>query len=386
MKTYPIYFWPRGSLASPLYSDTIFGAVCWAVRLLKLRTDVGDLLANFSPPLFAFSSLFPVYGRAGERLRFYPRPLWLGLGLEVVTHLVAAERQKQPHLSRKRALVTVTQNAKRLADLAYLSEQLFGEVLAGRLTAAGFYEGLLSPQPDDRQIKQIEVAALTRAERRAVRPAGPFAEWFAPAGIVQHNHIDRVAGATVDGLLFYENETFFHPQAGLWCALRTTPETLEALIRPALRYLSDTGLGANRTAGKGHFQIEVGEAITLPAAGPDANGLVILSRYLPQAGEWSTGQRPLAYQLETVTAKREKKFAQAASGQQAAPLYKRQLRMLTPGSVVPYPARPDAPPDVEIYGRLAEVVPGDGQSHTVYQSGLALCLPARVPDTPLEAH
>ena len=234
--------------------------------------------------------------------------------------------------------------------MTYLSEALFGEVVEGRLDTLDFYERLLAPGElanKNQPIEPVGPAAIGYAERQAVAPEGAFEQWLLETEAVQRNHIGRVAGGTVAGLLFYDNEIFFRPKAGLWCLVRTDKATLENRIRPALRYLADTGLGANRTAGKGQFDIEVTAAPRLPDAGEAATGLVMLSRYIPKPDDWPVTGRPLAYKMMTFIAWREKKFGRPAPGQATAPVYKRQLRMLAPGCVVPLHQGENG-----IYGRL----------------------------------
>lgn len=375
METYAIYFWPRGALASMLGSDTIFGAVCWGIQLLKLA-DVGQMLEKqFQPPQFAFSSPCPVYRRGEKRLRFYPRPAWLHLEPAEVEQLAQEMIKKNQRLNLKRALERTSSQAKRFKKLEYLSEDLFREVVEGRLSSLSFCQRLLEPNRagnNESQIEQVRSTAVSYKERYVVHPESAFDQPLFAVEAVQHNQIDRVAGATAEGFLFYDQEIFFGTNAGLWCLVKTERATMDKLIRPALRYLADTGLGANRTAGKGQFEIEVEAAPPLPDAGAKANGLVMLSRYLPAAGEWSAAERPLAYELVNLTAKREQKFARASSGQRTPPIYKQGLRMLEPGCVVPHKVTAD------IYGRLAVVVPDEGDGRQTWQSGLAIGLRARV--------
>lgn len=374
MDTYAIYFWPKGTLASMPGSDTIFGAVCWGIQLLRLA-DVGRMLTNFDPPKFAFSSPCPVYRHGDLQLRFYPRPAWFRLVPDDIDQLAQQETRKDRLLNRKMALVQATQKAKQFKKLTHFSESIFREVIEGKLKALDFCERLLKPgragNRDD-QIEQIGLTAMSYAERAVVHPHGAINQPFLQPQAVQHNHIDRLAGATVEGLLFYDNEIFFAPNSGLWSLLRAEKTTLDQLIRPALRYLADTGLGANRTAGRGQFTIEVADAPPLPDAGASANGLVMLSRYIPKSGEWSATGQPLAYNLITLTAKREKKFVRSVHGQTTPPIYKRRLRILEAGCVVPYQTQTD------IYGRLVEVVPDEGDGHRTWQSGLAIGIRAKV--------
>ena len=377
MNPYAIYFWPRGTLASMPGSDTIFGAVCWGIRLLGL-TDVGDLLANFTPPRFAFSTPLPVYRGQKAHLRFYPWPASLKVSPTALSDLARTAAQNDQTLPYKRAVVEMSQRAKQFNKIGYLSEGLFRAVVEGKLSANDLFQRLFPVTPDGdagRRIELVGPAAVAAEERQRVAPDGPFETWLLQTEAVQHNHIDRVVGGTVEGQLFYDNEIFFKRQAGLWCLLQTEQATLDNLVQPALRYLADTGLGANRTAGKGQFDIEVTPAPPLPNA-PNPNGLLMLSRYLPQPGAWPASARPLAYRLETLIPWREKKFSRGVAGQATAPVYKRQVRMLAPGCVVPL-----QPNGSGIYGRLAEVVPAEGNGHRVWQSGLAIGLPARMEAT-----
>ncbi len=78
MNTYAVYFRPRGALASwPLASDTLFGAVCWGMRMLGLMDGehlTAWLEAHHDNPPFAFSHAFPAHKNGKTTLRLYPRP------------------------------------------------------------------------------------------------------------------------------------------------------------------------------------------------------------------------------------------------------------------------------------------------------------------------
>jgi CRISPR type III-A-associated RAMP protein Csm4 len=182
---------------------------------------------------------------------------------------------------------------------------------------------------------------------------------------VQHNQIDRVSGSTGEGMLFYQNEVFFQHGAGLWSMLRTSQAIFNSYIRPALRYLADTGLGAKRTSGKGHFYISYETMAALPASSK-ANGVLMLSRFLPAKDELINPEKhPLAYKLVTLRPKREQHIPAQVVGRATPPIYKRAVRAFEPGSVFPLTMRR------EIYGRLEELVtPAEGGP--VLQGGFAL--------------
>lgn len=375
METYAVYLWPRGSLASEVESDTLFGAVCWAIRVLGL-TDVGALLEGFNDrPRFAFSSAFPVYRRGdGENataVRFYPRPLLPGLTPGQIDTLAEEEQRRRSPGGLKAAKVKVVEKAKQLEKKVYLSEALFAEVIRGQADTESLFRRFVAQGSRPQDIESVGNALITYNERRSLQKGGAL-KAIIGSEAVQHNQIDRVAGATVEGLLFFEQETFFRPGAGLWCVLRANPDDVEQLIRPALRYLADTGLGANRTTGKGHFCIEIDDQpLELPHA-DDPNAFITLSRYLPRNGEWSPDGEPLRYVLLNLWPKREQKFPQPAPGRRTPPVRKRRMRVFAPGSIFPLAERRS------LYGRLAEVVPAREGGHTVWQSGLAIPVFARL--------
>jgi len=366
MKTYAIYMWPRSSLASTVGSDTLFGAICWAIRLLELA-DVGQMLANFDPPRFVLGQPFPVYRAGDVTLHFYLRPAWVGLSPRQVTRLAETERRQTPTLSRKKTKLNVVRRAKDIGSVRLVSEKLFCELVLGQTDAAAVLTRLKSGE-----VERVGGALVTRDERRQAEKANGKLAQLLTSEAVQHNQVDRVAGATVEGLLFYDEETCFAQGVGLWALLRTSSNDVDDLIRPALRYLADTGLGANRTTGKGHFDFEVTPVPSLPDAGDDANGWVSLSRYVPADDELPIEGAPLAYRLSTLWAKREQKFARPAPGRAAPPIYKRRLRAFDPGALFPLKRRKP------VYGRLVPVVSAEDGGWTVYQSGLALPVFARV--------
>lgn len=368
MTTYAVYLRPRGALASPISSETLFGAVCWGLSLLG--QDVGALLQHFTPARFVFSSTFPaVLGEGVDRLRFYPRPATLEATPAVVRR--AAERLAQKtHVPLKVAQVTVAKTLKRdLKSVTYLSEKTLARVATGTVTVEQWLNAVLDNKATD--LVRVGNLLMTGEEAahwpRTTSRLTPLSR-SAPR---LHNQIDRVAGATVDGMLFYENEVRFAPGAGLWAALRAEPKDIETLIRPALRYLQDTGFGANRAVGQGHFDISLEPLTSLPDGGPSANGFMTLSRYLPATSEVLSGE-PLAYKLITLRGKRESKFPQPDEGTTTPPIYKRALRVFEPGSIFPLKSRR------ETYGALAEAIPAGSQAGATYQSGLALPIFMRV--------
>ena len=377
METYAVYLQPRSSLASDIGSDTLFGAVCWAFQVLQI-TDVEKMLGDFNPPRFAFSATFPVFHKNGAALCFYPRPMTDELLPAEVNSLAETLRQEKPSQFKDRppsaATTEVVERYKKyLKKATYLSESLFREWVEHGLTTLDLYKRLKTrgAQPNDIRSSGGVLFRQDDLVRFFGREDPPL---LSRQTAVQHNQIDRIAGSTGDGLLFFENETFFAPGAGLWCLVAVDGDETRRWLAAAFRYLSDTGLGASRSVGKGQFDIRIGEEIALPDAGASANSFVILSRYLPVDGEWAPNAEPLRYEIKTVWAKREQKFPRPLSDAKSSPVYKKPVRMFAPGSIFPIATAREP-----VCGRLAQVVePDENGSTPVWQSGLAVRVFAKV--------
>lgn len=368
METYAVYLKPRGSLASEVHSGTLFGAVCWAIEVLSL-TDLEELLEGFnSDPPFVFSSAFPCLWTGDSPLRFYPRPQLRGLSSEEVERLAEEQTRKDRRLHPKKAKWEVMEKAKELEKAAYVSEQLFGELVLGQTGTEGMWRRLKKTGTQPLDIEQVGAALLTTGERQRVEVRGRLLR-FGEEKDVQRNQIDRVAGATVEGLLFFERQVFLREGvAGLWFLARAHDLSL---LQPAFRYLADTGIGGRRTTGKGQFDIEVGEAPALPDAGEEANAFVVLSCYLPVDGEWDRASEPLSYRLINLRGKHEAKFpVPLRPPQKTPPVYKELVRPFAEGSLIPLGDRR------EVYGQIVPV--GQIGDREVWQNGLTVPVFARV--------
>ncbi len=368
METYAVYLKPRGSLASEVHSGTLFGAVCWAIEILGL-TDLGELLQGFNnDPSFVFSSAFPCLWSEGSAVRFYPKPQLRGLSREQVERLAEEQPHKERDLRPKKAKWQVIGKAKALQKVDYVSEQIFRELVLGQMDTEEMWRRLKKTGMQPRDIEQVRAALLTTGERERIETQGRLAR-FNREEDVQRNQIDRVAGATVEGLLFFERQVFLREGvAGLWFLVRARDLSL---LQAAFRYLADTGIGGRRTTGKGQFDIEVGEVLTVPDAGEEANAFVALSRYLPVDGEWDRASEPLSYQLINLRGKHEAKFPVPLRPPQRMPrVYKELVRPFAEGSLFPLSKRR------EVYGQIVPV--GDVGDRQVWQNGLTLPVFAKV--------
>lgn len=360
MKTYAVYLKPCGSLATwPIASDTLFGAVCWGIRLLGLmndRTLTEWLETQCKTPCFAFSHAFPVYFNGSATTRCYPRPANFYPSLREVDSL-AMELQVKDKLSLKQARIQVAKVVKEFKKITFVSEVVLAQILSGTLTAAKILKTFL--QEENAYFVRGGVLGYSRTD--SLLPARLYL-----TEPIQHNHIDRMGGSTAEGLLFYREETFFQPNTGLWAVLKAKEEDVTKYIRPALYYLSDTGLGADRTSGKGHFAIRV-ESFDLPFQPSKEEVMLILSHYLPQSGEINLQAEHQAYLLKTLRPRREKQYPRPLlEGRRTEPIYKQSVQVFMPGSMFALQTKK------EIYGQLVRLTPENDEP--IYQSGAAVAI------------
>jgi CRISPR-associated protein Csm4 len=364
--TFAVYLRPRGSLHSDVHSGTLFGAVCWAIQTLDLA-DLPAMLAGFNAdPAFVLSSALPYLSSGGRRVHFYPCPALPPLTSAQVQQLADQEVRKRGG-NPKDAKWHVIERAKRFKQVRYVSEALLRDVVTGQADSEALLRRWkkVGSRPDD--VEYTEHMLLTTAERDSLGITGR-ARSLMQEEDVQRNQIDRVTGATVEGLLFFERQTFLRRGlTGLWFLLRTRDRDL---MEGAFRYLKDTGIGGRRSTGKGQFDIEISSPPALPQV-DQPNAFLVLSFYLPREGDWDARGEPLSYRLINFRGKHEsRKPTSLADGQRTQPVYKELVRPFASGSIFPLQERRPW------YGQIVRV--GQVGEREVWQNGMALPVFARI--------
>lgn len=332
---------PLGSRASPILSHTLFGATCWA--LATLGHDVTELLGAFEGGArFVFSGAYPfVWTKDREAILLLPRP-----PMRVPSAAVNAGKGR---------ITERVDQAKKLQKAAYVTRGVAEKLRSGEWDASALYQAL-----QRKHVRLLSGALWLDSEVEKVwgKRASPGDLWRHT--VTQRNSVDRVAGATGEGLLFQQAETFYdRDRAGLWFALHADEELWDDL-QGALRFALDTGLGAKRSVGKGHFESTATLAWT--DVFPEADGtrqFLSLSHYVPQTPPQAEA---VAYQLDVIRKKAEKRYPQGDER-----IYVATLRAFRPGGVFSVSSERRA-----FYGRLLQLGPlGD---HIVHYNGLAFPL------------
>lgn len=354
MRTWAIYLWPRGP-SRPIYSDTLFGALCWAWRAVRGPDAVTQLLARaVEAPPFVTSSAFPVLRTSRGVIRTYPTPLI------VRSETIFREDPARASDNRRRVRDEDRdrQAIREIERVPYVSEQILASVTAGERLEA--LRELFSAQTDWERI--IGSGVLFRPEELDPMPMALRGQPLFRESDILRNQTDRVRGAAAEGMLFTVPARFYAEGLGLWFALRA--DALDPFI-PCLRYLADTGIGGMRSVGLGQFGIPLEDIheLGLPAA-REPSRFMVLSRYAPEPGEILPEDPRGSYRLVPWFPKHEARGAAPGMA-----VFKGRLLVMREGSVL-VPQDPGR----EFYGRCIAVAgPQKGpDSYPVYHNGATI--------------
>lgn len=276
------------SIFPQLHSDTLFGAITYAINELYPE-KVQDMLEAFkSNPPFILSSTFPFIFNEDETIRFYPK---------VIT--------KQ---SSKEANVLVDSKVfKDYKKISYVEEDIFSKMIKGELSE----KDILSNYESYERKK-----SLLLNEKIDIDVS--FGE-----NIIPNNTVNRVSNET-EGIFYTTGMEF--KNIGLFFFIEFMDESYKPLVKAALRFLEDRGFGKDITNGKGHFVHEIDEDFSLDEAldlDDDLDYFITLSRYIPNDEELDKINEYSSYEIDS------------KRGKSPAGEIRKQIRFFKEGSIFP---------------------------------------------------
>jgi CRISPR-associated protein Csm4 len=301
---------------------------------------------------FLLTSLFP---RAGK-LRFYP--------VLPISWLLSAEKLEELHKSHR---------LKEVKKIKFISEGLFQQVLAGQWLDSWVPHGKVSHSADQGVYLQGGALWLTHDEipllPQTTRQTSRHGDQLKALRRATVWKTDKAPRVTVDRItnasgIFHTERLRYSPGCGFWFGVQwqSAAEPLRSGLKNALAILADSGLGAERSAGYGHFTVTDKATLSLPAPNP-GDFFVSLSRYNPRGAELPAiiQDERTAYNLTSV--------AGWLHSPVEAVQRRRRVWLFQEGSVLQQPAGSDQ------LGHLVDVRPVHKQSqfsHPVWRYGLAL--------------
>lgn len=334
-----VYLKPRSSFRDNLRSDSLWGLICWGIKNLWSEETLLEMISGYQTgfPL-KVSSAFRWVDTPEGRVRFFPKPQLPPFDLQ---ELVSG-------MSKKEKVARFTR-LKEWRGQKTVREDVFFKFLSGDLDESGFFadESLWNPSEFGRRFKSETTI---------------------------HNSINRLTGSTnrpddVDGPGpggLYSRDDIFASNAGLFFLLDGDPKYV-SLAEAALRYYSHTGLMGDSSTGKNHFDITFDD-YRVPGV-KEATGFVSLSLYIPSDAEaeyFSANPGKCFYEMET------RKGKVSSAHLNAGDFWKKSVISFKEGATFPAMNKNG-------YGVLRKVKDvTQPNQFSVYQSGIAFNLPARI--------
>lgn len=229
-------------------SDTLSAALAlsWAALYPNEADD-----RFFHDPPYRVSSAFPYIGN----ILLFPMPVW---------HIwkdICPKRRKE---------------AKKIR---WLSQALFQETMAGNALDFPTESRCGQESNESEKIKTLNNnIAVSMAELERNPAIESIRAWVKTER--QRVAVDRL-GIPKEGGLFFFALQFFAPESGLYFLANIEDKFLDR-FRAVLTFLGDTGIGADRSSGLGHFEIASEKELILKKA-DKTSGVVTLSLFNPGA-------------------------------------------------------------------------------------------------------
>jgi CRISPR-associated protein Csm4 len=273
-----VYLRPTAGFRTELRSDTLWGIVCWGIRLLYGEAELEAFIEKNvkGQPDFVLSSAFPFKQYGKDKYHFFPKPIREKLEWDDAINIGAKYKKTGREF----------QNLFKKFKTEWVELDDFNKILKKNLSEADLFDRYLD-----------EKTNLTdETKYQSVSPRFEEVSYT-------HNTIDRIHGSTLkkmrddgsaeSGQLFHAEETFLIDEfrekenedsrnTGLFFLVRGNVEKLKAV----LHFYRVNGWGGDRFTGKGTFEAEIELApahfLTAPQ---DANASVCLSLLHPKKTE-----------------------------------------------------------------------------------------------------
>ena len=229
MHLYRFQFTPLSPVKGAVDTNTLFGAICWGVRLLKgnrfLEEEFLPAFTQSRQPPFLMSSPLP-HGKDENQneVILFPRPLLPGSILDTGKDALP-----------KRELIRSYPHHKRFKKISHLPWEIFEKILKGEI----------------RNERELFEAIAKDSSSECVN-------WDLPKPKVRTHSfakasINRITSTTLGATLYNESATFRGPFSVLFLFTPSGEEKYRDLVEEALKAVE---LGGNKTVGWGKVALK----------------------------------------------------------------------------------------------------------------------------------
>ncbi len=333
MKTYLIKLDTKSSFSSIPNNQVLFGAICWAIKDLYGKEKLESMLENLSNNPFVLSNVYPK--------NLLPK---FNIDYKLLNQENINELLKK-HQDKKGLIFT---NIKKYNKARYFSRGVVKELLSNTLDKTTFLEDILVKTSKkyqfDKDVISIIDENISENEMKTVHE--------------MRNSLNRMTHSTSGtdeddkGRLFYANRTFTD-QASFEFYLQT--HNIDFFI-PIFKYLSDTGIGKDKSVGFNQFHFSLIDEIRFEN---NTNYKYLISNMIPLKNEIDF--RESYYDLKSSIGKVESRDYFLGED-----ILKREIVYITEGSVL------KVNEEKSFYGDLPVVKEINGIK--IYQNGLGLLI------------
>lgn len=274
------------SIFPDLHSDTLFGAITYAISELYPEL-VDEMINNFNnEPPFILSSTFPFAFENNLKIKFYPKILLKHEDYEVDIDI-----------------------GKKYKKINYLEEDIFFKLINGQLNEEDILNNFSNYYSHN---------GLLMTKNHGIN-------FSLSNTIIPNNSINRLTNETEN--IFYTSGNEFK-NLGLFFFVEFNNKEYKPIFKGALKFLKDRGLGKDISVGKGHFDYEIEDfdigSLEDNYGLNNGNYFVSLSRFIPTEEDLSKINEFSTYEIGS-------KRGRSSSGE-----IRKEIKFFKEGSIFPH--------------------------------------------------
>ena len=275
--TWKIKLKPKSSFITPIQSDTLFGSMIWALKMIegeKFIENIVEETKNYNPP-FIFSNPiingnYPIFGELSEEF------------------LDEIDNAKLKKFDRKRI-----EFYKAMKKKKYISRSVFEELLNGKKLEQIYLEVLEGKRdfstlekrknPRNSKISEDFLEEILNGKTDENKTINESRKSFIIEGRIRNqiNRLGTIKEEENDTRLFEQNEIKFFEETEIEIFVKIRDDFDIKKFEYGLKYISFNGYGKSASTGKGQFEIIEIEPEKIFRERKAKNSFVVLSNYIP---------------------------------------------------------------------------------------------------------
>lgn len=268
---------PKSSFITPIQSDTLFGSMIWALKIIEGEEFIEILVENtknYQPP-FIFSNPiingnYPIFGELSKKF------------------LDEIDNVKLKNFDRKKI-----EFYKAIKKKKYISRGVFEELLNGKKLEQIYLDILEGKRdfstlekrknPRNSKINENFLEEILNGKTDENKKINRNNKLFTIEGRIRNqiNRLGTIKEEESDTRLFEQNEIKFFEETEMEIFVKIRDDFDIKKFEQGLKYISFNGYGKSASTGKGQFEIIEIEPEKIFSERKAKNSFVVLSNYIP---------------------------------------------------------------------------------------------------------